>query len=338
MTGGMITIEETGERFSQLPTDGSILRAALRAGIGFPYECSSGGCGSCRFRPIAGEFHDLAENPGGLSDRDKRKGLRLACQSSAIGDVSISVSTRREFVPKHGFERIDVRLTNIQNLTPDMREFSFQATKAAMFIPGQYALIEGPESMARCYSMSNLPNDAGEWHFIIKRVVGGRFSNWLFGLELGESVTIDGPIGLAHLSETSKRDVICIAGGSGLAPIISIARALASEQDTDRLIHVFYGGRAPADLCGEKDLGSFPSWGERLRFHSVVSDAEAAKVAGWTGETGFVHDSVVARFGESLRDHEIYFAGPPPMATALQTALMVDMKVPFDQIHFDRFF
>lgn len=338
MTGGQIIIEETGERFIQLPTDGSILRAALRAGIGFPYECSSGGCGSCRFRPISGEFVDLAENPGGLSERDKRKGVRLACQSSAIGDVSISVSTRREFVPKHSFARFEANLTQVRDLTSDMREFTFQGPTAAMFIPGQYALIEGPEGMTRCYSMSNLPNNGGEWHFIIKRVAGGHFSNWLFGLEVGESVTIDGPIGLAHVSETSQRDVICIAGGSGLAPIISIARALASEQDTERLIHVFYGGRTPADICGEDYLSGFACWGERLRFHSVVSDEEAAKAAGWSGEIGFVHNSVISRFGDRVRDHEIYFAGPPPMATALQTALMIEMKVPFEQIHFDRFF
>ncbi|AUW60675.1 oxidoreductase (plasmid) [Sphingobium sp. SCG-1] len=334
-----MTIKETGERFLQSHVDGSILRAALRAGIGFPYECSSGGCGSCRFKPVEGDFSDLSLDPGGLSERDKRKGFRLACQSSAVGDVTISVTTRREFEPKHRFNRFAARLTALRDLTPDMREFTFVGPKAAMFLPGQYAILEGPANQTRCYSMSNLPNDQGNWQFIIKRVVTGEFSNWLFGLEIGEALTIDGPVGLAHIVEASQRDVICIAGGSGLAPIISIARALASDPaHAAKQIHIFYGGRTPADLCGEGHLNEFPCWGERLRFHSVVSDQAAADAAGWTGETGFVHESVIRQFGEKVKDHEIYFAGPPPMATALQSALMLEMKVPFEQIHFDRFF
>lgn len=339
MVGGQIIIKETGECFAQSPEDHSILRAALRAGVGFPYECSSGGCGSCRFKPVEGEFLDLSSNTSGLSERDKRKGLRLACQSGAVGDVTISVSTQQEFIPKHGFNRFEARLSSIRDLTPDMREFTFTGAEAAMFLPGQYALLEGPDRETRCYSMSNLPNQRGEWEFIIKRVPSGRFSNWLFQLRPGQLVTVDGPVGLAHIAQASERDVICIAGGSGLAPVISIARELASGRDhIGKKIHIFYGARTPADLCGEDYLNKFPCWGDRLRFHPVVSDSEAADAAGWIGEQGFVHESVIRHFGETVRDHEIYFAGPPPMAAALQSMLMIEMKVPFAQIHFDRFF
>lgn len=338
MSDVTITIEGTAVTFPQHASDGSVLRAALRAGVGFPYECHSGGCGTCRFKLITGTIVDLCEDPSGLTERDKRKGFRLACQSRAVEDVTIAVSTGDEFVPKNGLTQFQARLSRVQNLTNDMREFVFQGSAAATFIPGQYAIIANEEGSARCYSMSNLPNAEGEWHFIVKRVPDGRMSNWLFELPIGSSVVIDGPVGLAHISETSTRDAICIAGGSGLAPIISIARALASEPQSNRLIHVFYGGRTPLDVCGESYLNSFPCWGERLEFHPVVSDQEAAIAAGWTGETGFVHESVIRHFGDRVKDHEIYFAGPPPMATALQSALMIEMKVPFEQIHFDRFF
>ncbi|MFA5122029.1 2Fe-2S iron-sulfur cluster-binding protein, partial [Zavarzinia sp.] len=325
-----------GGVFVQGPDDASLLQAGLRCGVGLPYECSSGGCGSCRIQVVSGESENLWPDAPGLSARDKRKGFVLACQTRALGDLEIRANVGAAYVPAVPPRVQRVALLSARDLTRDIREFRFRGPVPAEFIPGQYAILSTADGLRRCYSMSNLPNAEGIFEFQIKRVPGGRASNALFDLRPGETVEIDAPYGLAHVVEKSPRDVVCIAGGSGLAPMISIARKLGA--DPARRIEFFYGGRTAADICGSEHLSTLPGWQHGLHYHPVVSAPDDPLSAGWNGETGFVHDVVARRLGDSLRQSEIYFAGPPPMAEALQRLLMLDMKVPYEQIHFDRFF
>jgi toluene monooxygenase electron transfer component len=187
--------------------------------------------------------------------------------------------------------------------------------------------------------MANLPNPAGEWRFVIRRVPEGLASAVLFGggLEV-RAIELDAPYGLAYLRAT-PRDVLCVAGGSGLSPMLSIIRAAASDPHfAGRRLHLYYGGRAPADLCAETEISGLPGFGTTLLHRAAVSDPEAATRAGYGGPQGFIHAVVEAAFGDALRDHEIYFAGPPAMADAMQKMLVLTRKVPVGQVHFDRFY
>ena len=94
----------------------------------------------------------------------------------------------------------------------------------------------------------------------------------LFALPIGAVVDIDGPYGMAWLRRDSPRDILCLAGGSGLAPMISIARgAMAEPRLAERQLHFIYGGRTPADLCGEDMLAALPGFGKRLHWRGFVS-------------------------------------------------------------------
>lgn len=344
MPHNKITTEPQQSAFEQLGAD-SILRAALRAGIGFPYECNSGGCGSCKFELLSGEVEDLWPQAPGLSERDRRKGKLLACQCVASTDLRIKVRTAPECVPPIRPKRQRARLTGVLPITHDIREFRFASEQGAEFLPGQYAMLALPGvGTPRAYSMANLGNPQGEWHFQIRRVANGAATQQLFEqLQVGDAIEIDGPYGLAYLRPDAPRDLVCVAGGSGLAPMVSIARGAAqSGLLKTRQLHFFYGGRTPQDICGESFLRELPAFGERIHFHPVVSqpgdgDGPDAKAA-WRGETGFVHDLVRRTFGQTLPNYEFYFAGPPPMTQGLQEMLMVEHRVPFEQVHFDRFF
>lgn len=317
-----------------------MLRAALRAGLGFPYECNSGGCGSCRFDVVDGQVECLWPDAPGLTERDRKRGRQLACQCRAVGDLTIKVRLGEEYVPCVAPRRRAARLVGSAPITHDLREFRFASDEPAEFLPGQFAslMLPGVPS-ARAYSMSNLPNAAGEWHFQVRRVPGGQGTASLFDrLRPGDAVEIDGPYGLAWLREDSPRDVVCVAGGSGLAPMVSIARgAAAAGMLANRKLHFFYGARTPRDVCGDAFLRDLPNGGLAIRYHAVVSNSESSETP-WNGETGFVHEAVVRRLGNELARHEFYFAGPPPMTQALQELLMVKHRVPYQQIHFDRFF
>lgn len=338
--GHRIQLDGSPVAFEQAEGD-TVLRAALRAGIGFPYECNAGGCGSCRFELVAGSVDVLWDEAPGLSERERRRGRQLGCQCRATSELRIRLRPSEACVPRIRPQRRRARFVGSRELTHDMREFRFQGEAAADFIPGQYAslLLEGVGA-PRGYSMSNLPNAQGLWEFQIRRVPGGRATGRLFeGLAPGSTVEIDGPYGLAGLVADSPRDIVCVAGGSGLAPMISIARgAAAAGLLATRRLHFFHGARTPRDVCAKALLRELPGFGAALRLHCVVSDEAAADAAGWGGERGFVHEAVARLLGEEAARHEFYFAGPPPMTQALQELLMGPCRVPFGQLHFDRFY
>ncbi|MDI1246030.1 MAG: 2Fe-2S iron-sulfur cluster-binding protein [Rhodoferax sp.] len=340
MTQTRITTEPEERTFDQLGKD-TVLRAALRAGLGFPYECNSGGCGSCKFELLEGEVENLWPEAPGLTERDKRKGSLLACQCRASTDVRIKVRPTPECVPVIKPVRLRAKFTEMHEITHDIREFRFVTEGEAEFQAGQYAMLAIPGvGTPRAYSMSNVSNKKGEWHFQIRHVANGVATDRLFHrLHVGEEIEIDGPYGLAYLRSEVARDIVCVAGGSGLAPMVSIARgAVQLNMLKTRQLHFFYGGRTPRDICGESFLRELPGYGDRIHFHPVVSLPGGVSDAHWSGETGFVHELVRRDFGDALPSFEFYFAGPPPMTQTLQEMLMVGHRVPFDQIHFDRFF
>lgn len=336
----VITLNDGEARFDCAEGD-TLLRAGLRAGLALPYECGVGACGCCRCEVASGEVSSRWPEAPGLSDRDRRKGRVLACQSVPAGDVQLKLRLHSQAEPAIRPARHRATLVAARQITHDIREFVLRTDAPADFRPGQYALLALPGlDRERAYSMANLPNAAGEWHFRIRKVAGGGATTALFErLAIGTAVALDGPYGMAHLRTDSPRDIVCIAGGSGLAPMLSIARGVAaSPRLAGRRVDFFYGGRTPADLCGEPDLAALPGFGETIRYHAAVSDADAAARAGWSGAVGPVHRLAESVLGERLTAAEFYLAGPPPMVEAVQQLLQVTHRLPPERIHFDRFF
>lgn len=317
----------------------TILRAALRAGLGYSYECNSGGCGGCKFELMEGEVETLWADAPGLTERDRKRGRHLACQCRALGPVTIKAATAAEYRPRIIPKRQLARLIESTSITHDIREFRFLAEHDADFLPGQFAMLDLPGvGASRAYSVSNTANGQREWHFQIRRVLHGQGTHVLFDkLAEGDEIGLDGPYGVAYLRSDSPRDIVCVAGGSGLAPMVSIARgAVEAGLLADRKLYFFYGARTPRDVCGEAMLRALDGFAEQIIYIPVVS--LPGDNGDWAGATGFVHDAVARALPAGLASYEFYFAGPPPMTQALQELLMVGHWVPFEQIHFDRFF
>lgn len=336
---------ENGSAFEVAAGEDSLLRGMLRAGFDFPYECSVGGCGGCRFDLLDGPMATLWEQAPGLSERDRRRGKRLACQSKPAGDCTIRVrAAGSEPSGLPAAQRVRATLLTRRAVTPDLAEFTFRLPADRAFRAGQYALLYPPGvEGARAYSYSAAPGepaDAGIWRFMIRRVPGGRGSNALFDqVAPGDAIDLDGPYGHAWLRAADPdqpRDVVCIAGGSGLGPMLSVARGVLAEAGTRR-VHFFLGLRTQAELGAAAEAASLESSG-RLQLTTVLSNPTEG--LSWEGATGFVHSQVEAALtalGRPFDAYEHYFAGPPPMVEAVQQLLMVQQRVPFGQIHFDRF-
>ncbi len=333
----------TDQSFS-CAADDTVLRAALRQGIAFPYECNVGSCGNCKFELIEGQVNALWPDAPGLSDKDKQRKRWLGCQTRAQGDLHIKLRTGDKYRPIHTPVRTRARLVSSRVITHDLSEFSFELDQPMAFSSGQYALVQlagvtGP----RAYSMSNAGGSVSEsgtvLSFQVRRLPQGAGSNALFAqLRVGDGVEIDGPYGMAYLREDAPRDILCVAGGSGLAPMVSVARGtFASSQLAARRLHFVYGARMPADVCGQDMLAVLPGWLARGSYQAVVSgvDSEAPLPEGFA--RGFVHDWVDQVYGNRLAEMEIYFAGPALMAQSL-LKLLIARQVPMDQVHFDQFY
>jgi len=335
-----ITINGQDIAFQQDESD-TILRAALRVGINFPYECNSGGCGSCKFELLHGSVENLWPDAPGVSPRDHKKRRQLACQSRALSDCEIKLRLDEKALPAIRPNKVKINFVEKKALTEDMAEFVFQSSTPAQFMPGQFSLLSLPEVVGdRAYSMSNLPNEDGFWSFIIKKMPSGQGSSWIFDvLKAGDVLELDGPYGLAYLRPEIPRDIVCIGGGSGLSPIVSIVRSFASNVDIKgRKLHLFYGGRGPKDICTPAIVSELNNVNDRLMDYAAVSDAELAEKDAWDGHIGFIHELVEKELSSSLANYEYYFCGPPPMTLAVQKMLMLEHKVPLEQLHFDRFF
>lgn len=318
----------------------TLLRAAQRAGVGFPYECNVGSCGNCRFELIEGEVAVQWEQAPGWSEKDRARKRYLGCQSRPLGDCTIKLRPDSKYQPVHRPLRLGAVLQSRRPVTHDISEFRFLLDQPQQFEPGQYALAYLPGVQgARAYSMSNADGTDGAWEFAVRLQPGGKGSRALFDeLPVGGRVELDGPYGMAWLRRDAPRDILCVAGGSGLSPMLSIARAAMTEPLlAARKVHFLYGGRTAADICGEDMLRELPGWGDRLSYLPALSPVPGASVADWTGAVGYLHEVALERFGAGLPQMEIYFAGPPPMAMAMQRMLL-DAKVRFGQVHFDQFY
>ena len=313
----------------------TVLSAGLRAGVGLPYECCSGICGTCRFEITAGEVRSQWPEAPGLSPRDRRLHRQLACQSRPLTDCIIRMQLDARYVSAIKPRRITGVLRSIEPVTADIRRLTVSTGGAAEFLAGQFVLLHLPDvASSRAYSMSNTSNGEGTWEFYIKQIPGGEFTEALLNnTALGASLELEGPYGMAYLRSASDRPVLCVAGGSGISPMLSIARALARDRSAPPL-YFYIGGRAPGDVSALLPIAE-AAYGART-FHLGAAVSDAGPAAEWNGEIGPIHALVERDLAARLKDFDIYLAGPPPMVQAC-LAMLSRHEVAADRVHYDAY-
>ena len=205
---------------------------------------------------------------------------------------------------------------------------------------GQYAKFHLPDVQGpRSYSMSNTANSDGAWEFQIKRTPGGSACDVLFdGLEEGDEIIIDAPYSIAHLQEGTDRRTVCIAGGSGLAPMVSILRGLGATPQGAGNAVLYYGARTPTDVVAGRAFAEISGFDPQTQYRPVVSEPDEACQDEWSGPVGLVHDFVSGDLADVWLEADFYIAGPPPMVDAVRRHLVLDRKISVEQLHYDRFY
>lgn len=325
-----VRIAQTEELFSA--EDGeTVLAAAQRAGLPFPYSCQAGNCGSCKCELVEGEIFELDYSEYALSAAERASGLILACRTQVWGDSTIRRLADEEIV-MHPSRIIPCRVAEIVQSTHDIRTIRLASDDPAPlhFSAGQYVTLEFAPGLAKHYSMANAPNDA-VLEFQIRHMQGGRTSAFVGEqLQVGSPVTVSGPLGTAYLRDKHVGPVLLLAGGSGLAPIQSILRTLLARNYASP-IKLYFGVRAERDVYNEDLLADLAADHPNFSYEIVLSEQQDS-----ARRTGFLHDAVAADFA-SFEGTKAYLAGPPVMVEAASELLKARGMAARD-IHADAFY
>jgi ferredoxin-NAD(P)+ reductase (naphthalene dioxygenase ferredoxin-specific) len=292
------------------------------------YSCMSGRCGTCRCRIVSG---NVLVTGGGESNSPARNGQTiLACQTSIVEDCVIEIPEVDEIV-SHPAKIIKTTVTGIEDLTHDIKRVRLALSKSFEFSPGQYATLQFSPQHIRPYSMAVTPG-ATEVEFHIRLVPGGRVTSYVASeLKVGQSVRLSGPLGTAYLRTKHTGPIVCIAGGTGLAPILSILRGMANAGMRNP-IHVYFGVRSSQDIYGLHWLNEMREVLADLTVHVVV----ASGPQGGPHRAGVVTEAVNADW-KSMTDWRAYLAGAPVMVDAA-SILLRQKGVDPDHIYADAFY
>lgn len=329
-----VRLNPSGARLACAPGQ-TVLAAALAAGIDLPYECASGSCGSCRAQLIEGTVSSLWAAAPGLSERDRRKGNRiLCCQSIAQEDCVIQVRPGAG-APAVRPAQWRTRVSGLRLLNRGVMHLVLQADPSVDFLPGQFMLFELPHGIGRrAYSMANLPGQDGRLEFIIKRKPGGLGCSHLFdSLRAGDGVTLEGPYGLAWLREDGVDDIVLLAGGSGLAPMWSIAQA-ALQRWPQRRLRFYFGANRAEELFWLEEIEQARRATPALEPNLVLMQASAADPPGT--RTGLVAAVMAQDIGDALSS-DLYLAGPPGLVDSVMRDFVATGRARADRVFFDRF-
>lgn len=322
--------------------DEKILDAAFRQGIHLMHGCREGQCSACKSYVLEGEIQMERYSTFACNDAEVDEGYVLLCRAHAYSDCTIELLNFDEDELLSGFPIQDVttRVTAIEPVTRDIVSLRLLAIDPPTyeFKPGQYADLSIPGTDEhRSFSMATTLSTPGEIEFLIKKYPGGRFSGLLEdGLQVGDKLTLNGPYGSFTLKEGHVLPVVCIGGGAGMAPILSLLRHLG-ETGSTRPVRFYYGARTARDLFYLDEIRELGKSLTDFEFVACLSESMdgSGEVLGVALEAGNVTD-VVERREAQLGKCEVYLCGPPPMVDA-GIDLAQSKGVGDDHIHYDKF-
>ena len=332
-----VTVQPSGTRFS-VERDEPILQAAIRQGIGLPYGCKDGACGSCKCRMLEGRVIHGAHQQKALNAEEEASGLILTCQAAPQTDIVLEARTvpgAGEFAPR----KLPCRVVSIDKPAPDVAILKLQlpANDSFQYRAGQFVEFILRDGSRRSYSMATAPHTLGDKPQIelhLRHLPGGKFTDHVFGaMKEKDILRVEGPFGSFFLREDGDKPMVLLASGTGFAPIKAIIEHLVHTKNQRKAV-LYWGCRSKVDLYMHEWAEAAAKEHGHLRYVPVLSEAKPED--GWAGRTGLVHQAVMHDL-PNLMAHQVYTCGAPIMVESARHDFVVKCGLPDDEFYADAF-
>lgn len=301
----------------------TVLDALLRQGADIAFSCRGGTCHSCLQRCISGKPPANAQR--GLDAAQRAQNYFLPCTCIPEQDMEIAQ-------PESILQNVKAQVHAKELLTPDICRLLLEPEKILTYHPGQYIKLTGDNGIVRSYSLASVPSDDYFLELHIRRVKGGILSNWIFEtLQPNDEIQIEGPYGSCYYRDGSpERPLLLIGTGTGLAPLVGIARDALQRGHTGD-IHLYHGGLTASDLYLHQALSNLAQ--QHRNFHYLGCLGPFGHVFGTA--TGHPHH-IAQNKHPDLRGWSVFIAGNPDFAAQAQDMAQRSGAAPTD-IHCDPF-
>ena len=312
----------------------SILDAALGKGIVLEHSCRTGRCGSCKARVTQGSTASMRV-PTALDDDETKHGWVLTCTDEATADLHLDIEDLGALV---GIEArvTPARIDTIERLADDVVRVQLRLPPRSpfKFLAGQYVDVTSPAGVRRSYSIASAAAMPEKVELQIRRVDGGQLSAyWFEQAKVNDLLRFNGPRGTFFLRPVAGLDLIFLATGTGIAPILAMLKQLAAAPSAaqPRSVTLYWGGRERDDHYLDPSP-TLPS----LRYVPVMSRGDVA----WAGARGHVQDVLVHEIAHghapALAQAVVYACGSEAMIHGART-LLADAGLPPRRFFFDAF-
>lgn len=373
---GDVSINVNDEKDLTTKAGGKLLNVLADHKIFVSSACGGGGtCAQCKVRVLEGGGDILDTEKSSITKREQREGVRLSCQVPVKESMKIEVPEEVFGVKKWEctVKSNDNVATFIKELVLELPEGEAVPFKAGGYIQIErpaglnidfkdFDVAEeyredwdkfdlwkfkssSDEEVVRAYSMANYPEEKGLIMLNVRiatpppgkdSLPPGLMSSYIFNLKPGDKVTISGPFGEFFARDT-KKEMVFIGGGAGMAPMRSHIFDQFRRINTDRKVTFWYGARSKREMFYVEDFDEIDQQNENFSWTVALSDPiEADK---WNGDVGFIHNVLYEKY---LKDHpapedcEYYVCGPPIMNKCV-IDLLIDLGVERDDIMLDDF-
>jgi len=332
-----VKVEPSGRAFTAQDGE-ALLAAAIRQGVGLPYGCKDGACGSCKCKKLEGTVVHGPHQSKALSAQEEADGYVLTCCAVPHSDVVIE---SRQVTDESAFpiRKMPARVSSLSKASPDVMLLTLQlpANEVFKYHAGQYVEFMLRDGSRRSYSMANAPHtqaDKPGLELHIRHMAGGLFTDQVFStLKEKDILRIEGPYGSFFLREDSNKPLVLLASGTGFAPIKAIIEHMRLK-NIRRPAVLYWGGRRPQDLYMGDWVAAQCAEMPNLQYVPVVS--EALPEDGWQGRTGFVHRAVLQDFPD-LSGHQVYACGAPIVVESARADYTGQAGLPPEEFFADAF-
>ena len=329
-----ISIQPSGRTFAVEPGE-AMLSAGIRQGIGLPYGCKDGACGSCKCRKLEGTVVHGTHQSKALSDEEEANGFVLTCCGFPHSDV---VLESRQVTEAGAFpiRKMPARVLALERMSHDVMKIRLQlpANDTFVYHAGQYVEFILRDGSRRSYSMANAPHNGPALELHIRHMPGGKFTDHVFGpMKEKEIQRIEGPFGSFYLREDSDKPMVLLASGTGFAPIKALLEHMQFQGIT-RPATLYWGGRRPEDLYMDDWVQARLLDMPNLTYVPVISNATPEDA--WTGRTGFVHRAVLEDLPD-LSAYQVYACGAPIVIDSARNDYSELAGLPEEEFYADSF-